>query len=207
MKLLPQGLVLILILFLSGCLFDHAVSEKPSRKIDEMLLGVWDGSNGSELTISRFDADHYKIEMTSMSGEVRTTIHLLGHHAATGGKDVVWLRWTPPEQNSRKKLPKWLPCTYALGVNDQLNISVPKEENLPLLDQAAASIQKGTAEALGDYYKAAIPRDDFFHPLPTRYTRRDKRAEQDRVDQPAIVPESKSESKNQPQSKSKESSR
>jgi len=207
MKLLPQGLVLILILFLSGCLFDHPVSEKPSRKLDEMLLGVWDGSNGSELTISKFDADHYKIEMTSMSGEVQTTIHLLGHHAAVGGKAVVWLRWTPPEQNNRKKLPKWLPCTYALGVKDQLNISVPKEEKLPLLDQAAASIQKGSAEALGDYYNATIPRDDFFHPLPTLYTRRDKRAEQDRVDQPAIVPESKSESENQPHSKSKESSR
>jgi|GEM_PF-2722349 len=207
MKLLPQGLVLILILFLSGCLFDHPVSEKPSRKLDEMLLGVWDGSNGSELTISKFDADHYKIEMTSMSGEVQTTIHLLGHHAAAGGKDVVWLRWTPPEQNNRKKLPKWLPCTYALGVNDQLNISVPKEENLPLLDQAAASIQKGTAEALGDYYKAAIPRDDFFHPLPTRYTRRDKRAEQDRVAQPATSSESKPEGGDKPHSKSKESSR
>ena len=207
MKLLPQGLVLILILFLSGCLFDHPGSEKPSRKLDEMLLGVWDGSNGSELTISRFDADHYKIEMTAMSGEVQTTIHLLGHHAAAGGKDVVWLRWTPTEQNSRKKLPKWLPCTYALGVKDQLNISSPNEEKLPLIDQAAASIEKGTAEALSDYYKAAIPRDDFFHTLPTRYTRRDKRAKQDRVDQPAIVPESKSESEMNHQSKSKESSR
>lgn len=194
MRWIPHLLAQVAGLFLlSGCLFEHPVSEKPTRIIDEALLGVWDGSNGSKLTIVRSDAEHYKIEVESVSGEVEITINLVGHHAAVGGKDVVWLRWTPPEQNDRKRTPRWLPCAYDLDDESRLHLAILNAEKLPLIRQLGVSIgkNKDAAAALTDYYKVAIPRDDFFHPIPTRYTKRDKEAEQNGTGQPATRSESK----------------
>jgi len=181
MRLAPPTVAQIAGVFLlSGCLFEHPASVTPTRKADEALLGVWDGSNGSMLTISKSDAEHYKIEMESVPGEVKTAIDLIGHHAAVGDKDVVWLRWTPPEKGDSKPNPKWLPCVYDFDEEGRLRLAIPNEEKLPLIHQLRAINGKGKdAQAvLGDYYKAAIPRDDFFHPIPTRYTKRDKEAEQ-----------------------------
>ncbi|NNC86856.1 MAG: hypothetical protein HKN82_00185 [Akkermansiaceae bacterium] len=171
-------IVLIVSVLVSGCLFEHPISKVPTRKIDERLLGAWEGSDESQLKISRKDHTHYTIQIESRPGEVQTTIKLIGHHAAVAGQDVVWMRWIPGDETKEKGGRKWIPCAYEITAAGQLAISIPNGEKLPMLELLGRSIQKGTPEALAHYFQKAVPTDGFFHTMPSRYIRRPKQAEQ-----------------------------
>jgi hypothetical protein len=57
------GAALLLAAFASGCVYEAPLTVKPTRKIDERLLGDWveDQADGKDLKIRKLDDSHYVI--------------------------------------------------------------------------------------------------------------------------------------------------
>lgn len=52
------------ILLLGGCDYDEALTAKPTRRIDERFLGVWQGADAADLmTVRQLDEFHYIVAM------------------------------------------------------------------------------------------------------------------------------------------------
>lgn len=64
-KFFPARLIALIFLLFTGCNYEVALTARPTRQIDERLLGVWlGGENGKDLmTVRQFDDSTYVVAM------------------------------------------------------------------------------------------------------------------------------------------------
>lgn len=55
---------MVVLLALAGCNYDVALTAKPTRKVDDRLLGVWQGGEEKDVMVVRkYDAETYVVAM------------------------------------------------------------------------------------------------------------------------------------------------
>ncbi|HEY2124711.1 MAG TPA: hypothetical protein VGG94_04525 [Chthoniobacterales bacterium] len=164
------GAVILLAVFAGGCVYEAPLTAKPTRKIDERLLGDWveDQAKGKDLKIRKLDDSHYVIFYDEF---------YKAHHSDIGEEHFVSIQQIDPVSEKDRK---YTFATYELKDDGKtLVVRTVNDKTIPDTLKTSAALEKAVRANLknpdllnkdgGTFVrpKPATPPSDQGSPSPT----------------------------------------
>jgi hypothetical protein len=139
-----------LILLMSGCIFETPLAEKPTRKVDPKVLGIWHphDDTGTRITISASDEWNYQVLFVPRPHETVAVPPMTfdGHHTAVGDIDVINLKLKQFDGKDPKR--PWLFCTYKAIDENTVDVHLFNEKFVPSRRTKPLNTSEGLREAV-----------------------------------------------------------
>lgn len=150
-------------LFLSGCLFECPLSDKPSREVDPRALGVWLAKDGeTKITVRATDASHYHILFEPRFHETVTVPPMTfeGHHTMIDGVDILNLKAATFDGKPTTRR-SWLFGAFKVVDADTIDLEIINEKFV-FKTGGEPTQPINTPAGLSAYLRKSISKEGFF---------------------------------------------